>query len=453
MLKTGIGGADNHRVSLFDSLYGEQPGEPDAPGAEPNQPDHLGANAMAATSALTVDAPPTEPAAIEIPPIEIASDASPFGLDDPAPSGPEPSAPGPIAFEAPAMSLQDFATEVFGTRNEVTPASSEASAFAVTAAAGEGNGDVPESSFAALSALAPQLDAPDALGTAAGPAGADLLSAFAVAPLTTDPAPDASPFASDASPFSPDVTAPGLLPGGVSPQGNDGGSIDDSATFGAISPIDDDLLPARKPKRGLALPTRGAGTSADAPTVSGGLAQRAKMAGLVVLALASGFFGYRTFAPGGSGGSDGGAQTASLAGPPSAPQPDAAAPSGLGAPLGAIEPAQLAAAEVELRNVGLEAQAHFAETGTYALDATAWDQVIGAQVVAVGSPVAQGAFQVVADQDAACFQTATAGGASVAIGVTGQGLTFASDAAGASICNADASVLTGWATSLATAAG
>ena len=465
VLKTGTSEADNPEVSLFDSLYGEQSGEPDAPATAPDHPPSADANA-ASLGGLAVDAPP-----IEIAPITIAPDAARLDMDAPVSSGIaspgvaspgiDPTRPAPIAFEAPAMSLQDFATEVFGTRGEMVSAPAEASAFAAASATGEPGTDVIESSFAAVSSAPIGFDAPDALGAPLDPVDAGpppAPSAFAVASTVADSVADTSPITTDSSPFSPDAVAPDPVSPGLVPPGNDGGiiedgTIDDAIVLEGMTGIGDDLLPTRKPKRGLPVTTRGAPSTEDAPTVSGGLAQRAKMAGLVVLALASGFFGYRTFAPDGSGGSDGGAQAASLAGPPSAPQPDAAATSGLGAPLGAIEPTELAAAEVALRAVGLEAQTYFAETGTYALDAAAWDQVIDAPVVAPGSPVAQGAFSVVSDQDAACFQTATAGGASVAIGVTGQGLTFASDAAGASICSADASVLAGWAPSLAPSAG
>lgn len=229
-------------------------------------------------------------------------------------------------------------------------------------------------------------------------------------------------------PAAADVPAPAaLLETGILPAGSDGATADPSPPSETFSLVDDDLLPAMKPARSMSL-----------PSLPNAGAKQIKLALVVLVALVAGFVGYRMFAGGGSGSSDAAADA------PAAEAPGR--PSGGFA--GAIDTAELTAAEAELTQAAVAAQAHFAEASSFAMTPEQWDQLVPAQVVAGEGPPAEGVIQVVSDQDAACFQTATRSGTTAAVGITGQGVTFASDSSGATLCTVDAAALAGWASTL-----
>lgn len=411
--------ADNARVSLFDSLYGENPIEP-AP----------------------------DPSAV--------SDASDASAPDDA-IAPYLGAPGglgeaelPLAGpSSPTMSLQDFAAEVFGKR-QATPGTAafarslEADAGALLAEASEAFNDGwanPTLIDGPTPTASPVGDAPSFDGGTPYAYGSAAEGDPSPAPSPVGTLAPRSPFDTSFESASPVEAAVGPDTGVAGePFGPDGsGPFEADPSFDMISLVGDDLLPTRRPKRSVGL-----------PDVKGELAPRTKTILLVAVALVAGFLGYKTFLGGNSAATPPSSDVSALPGSSVAgsDQSGVAGPEAAGTPLGAIEPAQLVAAESELRTAALEAQASFSESGSYAQDTAAWDALIDQPVVGLGDPLAAGTFQVVSDPDAACFQTATATGAGVAVGVTASGLTFASDEAGSSLCTADAGVLSSWDISL-----
>ena len=399
-------------MSLFGSVYDAPEGGDDgpAPADAPSIDDDL--------------LPIAVPEAIPAPP------ASPFALADgeaasgtlPTPSGAvssptgaplPPDAPGPLGV-ARSMSLQDFATEVFGKGNGVSEPAPEASPFA-----------------AALDMAYETTDTP-AEPPESGSGG---LAPLETAVATMEPS---------AGEVSTAVPGEDIRAGEDLAMEGDGVATGGSTTLEPLALVDDDLLPVRKPARG---------SSFSLPSLpGGGLGNHLTTVLVILVALVTGYFGYRTFV-GGNGSSDSTSAPASggePAGVAAGPVPASPAPDG---PVAVLDAAQLAAAEVELRDAAVQAQAHFAETDSYALSATDWGRILGRTVVTAGTPMSPGVLQVVADDDAACFQSTLLNGGTVSAGVTGTGVTFAADAGGSSLCTADADVLAGWESTLAPLGG
>lgn len=350
---------------------------------------------------------------------EEARDAdAPEPIDVPdVPLDPTAGLPAPPPVPAPSMSLQDFAAEVFGTRSEPAATSTV---------------DVPPGAFAAaVDGMAP----PDPPETGDGGADTDMSSPLVPAPEPFETAVATLP------PPQPEPPGPTLEPQAEAgtdllPPGNDGGTTGAPLGLDPFTLINDDLLPVQRPRRGPSV----AGISV------GGAGRHAKLALILVVALVSGFVGYRTLG-GGEGGAGGGADQVDDA---NALLDDVAGGEvpGLRDLGGALDATQLVAAEADLRALGLQAMAHFAETGSFNLPPERWAELLGRTVVAGGGAPQEGAIQVVADDDAVCFETATQGGTTVATGITADTVGFASDGSGASICTADAAVLASWQASL-----
>lgn len=340
----------------------------------------------------------------ELAPIDVpeAAPASPFAL-----GGGEQLESSPLLVESqgagPSMSLQDFAVEVFGNHAESEPPAEEPSPFA---AAPDMASDVSDE---------PAPPEPE-------PAGLEALET-AVSTMVPPPVEPVAAFHSE-EPFLEEPPSPSDP------------ALGDSPTLQPLVLVDDDLLPGRRAGRGLSI---------SLPSLpGGGLGGRMTAVLVIVVGLVTGFLGYRAVSGGGNGSSG------SVGAGPGTDQAGAVngsvAPSRLpGGPVGALDAAQLAAAEVDLRSATVQAQAHFAENQSFAAD---WGQILGRTVMEAGAPVSTEVLQAVGDQDAACFQIGLMNGATVAAGVTAGGITFSSDAAGASICTADAAVLAGWPSSL-----
>lgn len=462
-------------MSLFGSLYDEEAGDDASPppGAEP-----------AAASAGEPGSPDAASPDAGLPEIDMPAD-DPVG--DPTDEAPTPATD--LEIDAPSMSLQDFAAQMFdgSTENDATdeggpsdqPISIEVAddldADFAALSTGEPTPDAgadtqpdpeievpePDEPVAAEAATDERSDAssddasgeapsgfsslfggddevaPDSFGPSDGP-GAD------VAPKSPQPAGSLASAASDLADLAKSPVAT-LAP----PDEDDETDFEDDApppgpeesgtAEAADGPVDfgepllvDDLLPSAKPAGGSSL-----------PSLSGRIP--VKLVAVLVVAALAGFVGMRML--GGGSGSDAAAEpgSAEAAAPPDDPGSEIPR-----SPGEVLDRAQTVGAEAELRDATIAAQAEYANSGTFARSAADWDAVIAQARVADGASTApaRDVLSVVSDDDAVCFETLLQNGTTAAAGVTATAIGFEQDPGGGSICTADAAVIEGWAPSL-----